>query len=154
MEKAIRIEETQIAGLHPSAAVDLDRPILGEVAVAVVVEAADFDRSRFSRRQQFSLAAHDAKLVVWHRFADGAQAPLFAGIGGDPADLAAAVALTDADAETLLETLPFLDQERRRAGRDETQRRNVGRVCFLVVVEQHVDRGWIAGGDRRAVFLD
>src|SRR5262249_19584143 len=119
VEKAVGVEKAEVSGLHPCAAVDLDGSVLGQVAVAVVVEAADLDRSRFSRVQRCSLAAHDAKLEIWHRLADRTQASVFARIARDPADLAAAVALADANAEALLEALPFLQQEGRRAGRGE-----------------------------------
>src|SRR5438874_13579594 len=138
MEEAVLIEETQVPGSHAPAAVDLDRPVLGQIAVIVVVEAAHLDGPHFSRWQRRSLAAYDAQLKIRQRSTDAAQTPLLARVRGDPADLAAAVALADTDPEALLEALPLLEQQRRRTGGDESQARNVGRLRPLVLVEQHV----------------
>src|SRR5690348_14466845 len=84
---------------------------------------------------------------------DRAEAPLLARLCGNPTDLAAAVSLRHTDAETILEALPLLGQQRRRARCHEAQRR-----CFDrrqgVAIQQDADGGRIAGGDRRAMTLD
>src|ERR1043166_4017872 len=72
----------------------------------------------------------------------------------DPPGLAAAVALGDANSKALFEPPPFLEQERCRARRDETQRRHLDRMRGVAPIEQHADGGWIAGRNRRTVLLD
>src|SRR5947208_6724491 len=92
--------------------------------------------------------------MVWNRRADGTQPALLARTGGDPTDLAAAVALADADAELPFEALPLLEWKRCRARGHEPQRRQVGRARPRIGVEQHADGGGIAGSDGRVMLLD
>src|SRR6266513_622994 len=92
--------------------------------------------------------------MVWNRRADGTQPALLAGTGGDPTDLAAAVALADADAELPFEAFPLLEWKRCRTRGHEPQRRHVGRARRRIGIEQHADGGGIAGGDGRVIVLD
>src|SRR6266705_1180229 len=115
MEETVRIEKPDIAGLRASARIDPDGAVLGEIAVFVVGKAADLHRTDLARRQPPPARIDDGEIVIGERPADRAVAPRLPGGGGDPAGLARAVALRDRHAETLLETPPFLDQQRRRA---------------------------------------
>ena len=92
--------------------------------------------------------------MIARRLADGTDTAVGAWISGDPADFAAAIALGDGNSEVLFEPPPILAQERRRTGNYEPQARQGFEVQRIVAVEQHVDRGRIAGGDCRAMLRD
>src|SRR5262249_7393508 len=154
MQKALSIEEALITGLCPSPTADRDGSVIGEIAVVIVREATEVHRSNFSAGQRASFGIDDLQTVVGKRRADGARPPLLARTSGDPTDLAAAVALADADAELPFEAFPLLEWKRCRARGDETQRRHVGRAHRRIRVEQHADRGRIAGGGGRVILLD
>ena len=105
-------------------------------------------------RQLLSAVIDDRELVVTRRLADGADMPVGAWISGDPADFAAAIALGDGNSKVLFEPPPILAQERCRTRDHEPQARQGFGVQRIVAVEQHVDRGRIAGGDCRAMLRD
>src|SRR5262245_12987849 len=152
VQVTVGVEEAQIAGLEAPAAVDRDRPVFAEVAVLVVGEPAQLDAAALTGLERPSVAIDDAEAVIGERLADSADAPALARVGRDPAGLAAAITLRDANAEPFLEASPVLGQKRRRARGDESQARHVG--IEVLAVEQHAERGRIAGGDRGAVGPD
>ena len=127
------------------------RAIFGEITERMIRPAADLDLPEFASRQTATVSVDDSEVVIGKWPADRAEAALLAGNRGDPVDLAGAIALCDADAEFLLEPLPFVEQQWRRARRDESQLGQIIALQMSFAVEQNVERGRIAGGDRYAV---
>ena len=131
---------------------DRDAAVLGEIAVGVAAEAADLDLADLAGAQRCAIGADNREIMIRERTADGAETPLFARDGGDPAGLARSVALREGNAEVAFEASPFLDRQRRRTRRDEAERfQRWSRHAFAV--EQDVDGGRIAGRDGHSMFV-
>jgi hypothetical protein len=150
-QKAVAVEAADIASADAAAGVHADCAVFGEITERMIGPAADLDRADVAGGQAAPVAIDDGDVMIGECPPDGAEAALLAGNGGDPAGLAGAIALRDANAEFLLEPLPFVEQQRRRTRRDKTQFRQ--RIAFELdfAVEQNVQRGRIAGGDRHVM---
>src|SRR6516164_8219986 len=96
--------------------------VFGEIAERMIGPAADFDMADFAGRQGAPFAVDDGEVMIGERPSYGAKTALLAGNGSDPADLAGAIALRDANPEFLLEPLPFVEQQGRRARCNKAER--------------------------------
>jgi len=125
--------------------------VFGEIAERMIGPAADFDMADFAGRQGAPFAVDDGEVMIGERPSYGAKTALLAGNGSDPADLAGAIALRDANPEFLLEPLPFVEQQGRRARCNKAQLGQSILFELACAVEENVQRGWITGGDRHAM---
>src|SRR5215472_1785885 len=151
MQEAVGVEIADVAGAHAAATVCSRGAVVAKIAIFIVVPRADLDLAGFTGRQMVPIRIHDGDPLVGERPADCAEAPVAAGIDGDPGRLAAAIALRHRDAEAPLEAPPLRLRQRRRARRAETQRRYFAGAGRVVAAEQHVDGSRIASRDRDAV---
>src|ERR1019366_1199846 len=154
MQVSVGVEKADVACKQAAATMDLDRSVIHEIAIVVVGKASHLDVPNVSRRQRMSAVVDDCELVVARRFADGADMPAGAAVGGNQADFAATIALSDGSSKALLETAPVLAQQRRRTRNHEPQACQCFGVRRIVAIKQHVDRGRIAGGNGRAMLRD
>src|SRR5262249_30622378 len=146
------------AGADAAAAVDLHAAVVVEIAVGMAgkadLETSDFDLADLAGRQRPTVGVDDREPVIREWPPDGAEPPLLAGTGRDPAGLARAIPLSKRKADPVLEPPPFLGCERCRARRQETQRWKIATMRIGLGIEQDVDGGRVAGGDRDAVLAD
>src|SRR5208282_4779545 len=154
MEVSLGIETTHVAGPRASDGAYVDPAVRRDVAERKVRKGADLDVADLARGQRAAFAVDDGGAEIRQGLACGTQAPQLAGAAGDPAGLARAVALRQPDAEARLEALPFVRQERRRARDHETEMRELRTLGTGLALQQHIDDGRIAGGNRRPQSRD